>query len=62
MKPFLVKFHLYAESEAEVQNLQRSLYDLVSTLYGEGVYVTAEKLARAVDTFGRNPILKQYLK
>lgn len=62
MKPYLVKFHLYAESEAEVHDLQRSLYDLVSTLYGEGVYVTAEKLTRAVNAFGRNPILKQYLK
>lgn len=62
MNPYPVTFHLYAESDAEVQELRRALYDLVSSLYGEGIYVTAEKLTRAVRMLGKSSVLKQYLK
>ena len=62
MKPFLAQFHIYADSESEVQDLQRSLYDFVSNLYQEGIYVSAPKLTRAVRSAMSNPLIKQYLK
>lgn len=62
MKPFEVKFYLYAEDEAEVNDLQCSLYNLVSSLYREGVYVSAKKLDHFVKQIQKNPAIKQFLK
>lgn len=62
MKPFQVKFHLYAEDEKEIKDLQCSLYDLVSSLYDEGIYVSANKLTHVIKQFGKSPFIKQYLK
>lgn len=62
MKPYQVKFYLYAEDDQEIQDLQCSLYDFVSTLYNEGTLLTASKLKQMIMQFSKNPFIKQYLK
>lgn len=62
MRPYQVKFHLYAESDDEVADLQRALYDLVSNLYDEGILLTARKLTQLVSTPGAIAMIKNLVR
>lgn len=62
MRPYQVKFHLYAESDDEVADLQRALYNLVSALYSEGALLTARKLTQLVSTPGAIAMIKNLVR
>lgn len=60
MKPYPVTFHLYAEDQSEVNELQKALYDFVSESYEDKIYVTADKLTKVVRSY--SPLIKAYLR
>lgn len=60
MKPYQVTFHLYAEDQGEVNELQKALYDFVSESYEDKIYVTADKLTKVVRSY--SPLIKAYLR
>lgn len=62
MKPYEVRFHLYADSQDQVNELQSALYDFVSDLYEDGTLVRADKVAALVTKAKTNPFITSYLK
>lgn len=60
MKPYQVTFHLYAEDQSEVNELQKALYDFVSESYEDKIYVTADKLTKVVRSY--SPLIKAYFR
>lgn len=62
MKPEPVTFYVYADSEQDIQDLSRALYDFVDGSYRRGVVVTAAKLASLLRQYGMSPIVMQVLK
>lgn len=60
MNPYQVTFHLYAEDQSEVNELQKALYDFVSESYEDKIYVTADKLTKVVRSY--SPLIKAYLR
>lgn len=62
MKPYQATFYIYAENEAEVQELQRELNNFVRERYNNGIIVTSTKLTDALRRFGNNFIVNNFLK
>ena len=62
MKPFRVQFFLYAESQEEVDDLERALFDFVNEKRNMGIAVTASKVFRALNSFKGNILVNNYLK
>lgn len=62
MKPHEVTFYVYAEDEAQVKDLQRTLNDFVRDKYNKGVLVTASKMKDALLRFGNNFVVTTFLK
>lgn len=62
LSPYKVTFYAYAESEEQVKTLQDALNNFVREQYNKGVLVTADKLAQALQTFGNNFFVANYLK
>lgn len=62
MKPQKITFYAYAENEEQVKVLQNTLNDFVRNQYNKGVLVTADKLAKALQSFGNNFFVTNYLK
>ena len=62
MKPYQVTFSLYAENDYEVKRLQDTLYNFVDTLYGEGIYVTADKMSDLLTKAYVQPFVKNLLR
>lgn len=60
MKPYQVSFHLYAEDQSQVNELQKTLYDLVCESYEDNIYVTADKLTKVVQSY--SPLIKAYFR
>ena len=60
MKPYQVTFHLYAEDQEQVNELQKALYDLVYESYENNIYVTADKLTKIVPSY--SPLIKAYFR
>lgn len=60
MKPYQVTFHLYAEDQDEVNELQKALYDFVSESYEDKIYVTADKLTKIVKSY--STLIKAYFR
>ena len=60
MKPYQVTFHLYAEDQEQVNELQKALYDLVYESYENNIYVTAGKLTKIVKSY--SPLIKAYFR
>lgn len=60
MKPYQVTFHLYAEDQSEVNELQKALYDFVSESYEDKIYVTADKLTKVVRSY--STLIKAYFR
>lgn len=60
MKPYQVTFHLYAEDQEQVNELQKALYDLVYESYENNIYVTADKLTKIVKSY--SPLIKAYFR
>lgn len=62
MKPYKVTFYTYAENEQQVQELQNAMNNFVRIQYDKGVLVTAAKLTKALQTFGSNFFVTNFLK
>ena len=62
MKPCKVTFYAYAENEEQIEQLQDTLNNFVREKYNQGILVTAEKLAKAMNAFSNNFFVKNYLK
>jgi hypothetical protein len=62
MKPQKVAFYVYAESEEEVKDLQKTLNDFVRDRYDSGILVTAKSLGIAIKKFGSNFLVTNFLK
>lgn len=62
MRPYQVTFYVYAESEEQVQDLQKALNGFVRKKYNIGVIVTAQRLIDALHKFGDNFIVNNFLK
>lgn len=60
MKPHRVTFYVYAETQDEVLELQRQMYEFVNGQYKEGRLVTAPKLTEALKKFKNNMFVKNY--
>lgn len=54
--------YVYAESAEEALHLSNKMKDFVSAKRNQGVVVSAAKLSRAIDVFGNNPLLLNFLK
>ena len=54
--------YIYAESVEEALHLSNKLKDFVSAKRNQGIVVSASKLSRAIEVFGNNPLLLNYLK
>lgn len=62
MKPVMITFYAYAESDSDGEKLQRELYEFVNDKYKEGILITADKLRDAISRFKNNILLSNYLK
>ena len=62
MKPHKITFYAYAENEEQVELLQNTLNDFVRDKYNQGILVTADKLAKAMNAFSNNFFVTNYLK
>ena len=62
MKPYKVQFFLYAESQEEVDELERALFDFVNEKRNMGIAVSATKICRALNSFKGNILLNNYSK
>ena len=60
MRPYKVTFHLYADDQIEIDELQNALYDLVCDSYEENVFITADKLTKVVQRY--SPMIKTYFR
>lgn len=58
MQGFEVKFNVYANSQAEADELTRAVKDFISDHARHGVAVTATKLTSAIRRFGESPITR----
>lgn len=62
MKPEKVTFYVYAETAEEAQKLQSAMNAFVREQYNRGVLVTATRLTDALEKFGSNMFISNYLK
>lgn len=62
MKPVMITFYAYAESDSDGERLQRELYEFVNDKYNQGVLITAEKLRAAINRFKDNILVNNFLK
>lgn len=62
MKPYKVNLFVYADNDEDVKQLEKALYDFVREKYNNGVLVTANTVAKAINNFKNNPILSAYLR
>lgn len=54
--------YVYANSPEEAVLLSSKLKDFVSEKRNQGIVVSADKLSKAIDAFGNNPLLLHFLK
>ncbi|MDE7411575.1 MAG: hypothetical protein K2M94_06000 [Paramuribaculum sp.] len=62
MQPYQAKFFIYAESEAEVAELEKALYDFVDAKRQQGVAVRAAKLTEALTKYRDNFFVTNFLR
>ncbi len=62
MQPYQAKFFIYAESEAEVAELEKALYDFVNAKREQGVAVRAAKLTEALTKYKDNYFVTNFLR
>ena len=61
-RPYTAQFYVYARNEQEVQDLTKAINDFVRERYHSGTLVRAESIVRALEAFGNNPMLINYLR
>ena len=57
-----ITFNVYANSQEEADNASKVLAEFVDNMAKQGVAVTAEKLTQAVQSWGNNPLVRNYFK
>ena len=62
MQPFKIEIYVYADSPEEAAKVQHSAIRFVKEKYQNGVLITADKLAQALDKFKDSFIVNQYFK
>jgi hypothetical protein len=62
LQPFRIDMYVYANSPEEAALLSSKLKDFVSEKRNQGIVVSADKLSKAIDAFGNNPLLLHFLK
>lgn len=62
MTPNKVTFYVYAENDAQVQELQTALNNFVRDQYNKGTIVSATKLTKAIRSFGNNFLITNFLR
>lgn len=62
LQPFKIDMYFYANSPEEAIHLSNKMRDFVSEKRNQGIVVSADKLSKAIDMFGNNPLLLNYLK
>ena len=62
MQPYQAKFFIYADNEAEVAELEKTLYDFVDSKRQQGVAVRASKLTEALTKYKDNFFVTKFLK
>lgn len=62
MQPIQIKFYAYCENEAEAQELERALYDFVSTKREQGIAVRANKITEALNKYRDNYFVTKFLR
>lgn len=62
MRPYKIEFYIYADSEAEAQELAKTLYDFVSDKRQQGIAVKAKKLTEALTKYKDNYFVTKFLR
>lgn len=58
MQGYEIKFNIYANSEAEVQEARNSIIAFINQHARQGRAVSANKIAKAVGNWDKNPLIK----
>ena len=62
LQPFKTDIYVYANSPEEALQVSNLWKDFVMAKRNQGVVVSAEKLTKAIKTFGDNPLITNFLK
>jgi ApbE superfamily uncharacterized protein (UPF0280 family) len=62
MQGYKVQFNVFANSQEEADAASRAIATFVDNMAKQGVAVTAEKLSQAVQSWGNNPLVRNYFK
>lgn len=57
-----VTIPIYAETEAEAKSFEQTFYAFVNAKREQGIAVTASKMAEALNKFGNNMFLNNFLR
>lgn len=57
-----VTFNVYANSQEEADAASQAIASFVDNMAKQGVAVTANKLSQAVQSWGNNPLVRNYFK
>lgn len=61
MKPVMITFYAYAESDADGERLQKELYQFVNQKYEEGFLISANKIRNMLNKFRDSVLVKNLL-
>lgn len=62
LQPKKITFYAYVSSEQDKAELEKALNDFGRSLYTKGILLTAAALKEAVQAYGNNPIVTNYIK
>lgn len=62
MQPYKITMYVYADNQQQADELQQSLYAFVDIKRQHGIAVTASKLTDALNKYGNNYFVNQFLK
>ena len=61
LKGFPISFNIYAHDEEEVKRLRKAIVNFIGRNAEQGRAVDAERTARALENWDRNPIVHSYI-
>lgn len=62
MKPFQVQpFNIWAENQAEVDEMRQAFIDFIAEHGKQGRYVSAAKITKAVRNWSSNPLIRNQI-
>lgn len=57
-----IVFNVYANRQEEADSASQAIATFIDNMAKQGVAVTAEKLSQAVQSWGNNPLVRNYFK